>query len=710
MVGGGDGAPNNNGSSQLRELVTGSDSCDASGSGRNAVSSLADALFRGRAGYRQQVGQANGFGIDQQSGERSAVDRALNAPLPYQGFEGQGGLDVNEFLQSQSKGKEVLDESGFDGIYAAASAPQGGVHMGHHMGPVEQTGPILHAFLHNQKGMPVAMGLNVDGLNIQDKCHVRDRSTILARQLFADQGEEYIHLHLDELMRSLRIDPAALPTNGDTVQRQWDGIYEGAGTSVALEHAEGLYGARQRQNESVWAEEFSKKMTVSDAWVAEHESKANGWVQDFEKRQEEDGVQRVAGVDVDPSVSSVSAMEHTKRLADTLSAETDPKFKHSKFLQFVSKMSQGEIIVDGNEVKEVPKQSAAWASEFVPPIDHHFDQAARGADWADEFANTMGSTWANEFEHAAEQGDWTEEYLQSLEKATVFGQNGYRMSENNPFLSDMDSFTKGRTLFQQGLLSQAVLAIEAECQRNPGNAEAWKLLGTVQAENDDDIQAIAAMNRALACDPTQTDVLLSLGVSHTNEFDQKAAVGYLRQWLGTHPRYRELVQNDPGPPDSSQNLSYTIKMFKMATNRSQNDADVYAALGVLCNLARQFGDAVEAFKHALNVNPKDYSLWNKLGATLANSSRSGEALDAYRRALELKPNYMRAWTNMGISLANLGQYDESSKYYVRALTLNKDSSTVWAYLRTSLICGARDDLLGYADDNNLEALRRALPL
>ena len=43
--------------------------------------------------------------------------------------------------------------------------------------------------------------------------------------------------------------------------------------------------------------------------------------------------------------------------------------------------------------------------------------------------------------------------------------------------------------------TEAVLALEAECQRNPSNAEAWRLLGTVQAENDDDQQAIAAMNR-----------------------------------------------------------------------------------------------------------------------------------------------------------------------------------------------------------------------
>lgn len=49
----------------------------------------------------------------------------------------------------------------------------------------------------------------------------------------------------------------------------------------------------------------------------------------------------------------------------------------------------------------------------------------------------------------------------------------------------------------QGVLSEATLALEAECQRNPSNAEAWRLLGTVQAENDDDQQAIAAMNRSV---------------------------------------------------------------------------------------------------------------------------------------------------------------------------------------------------------------------
>ena len=53
---------------------------------------------------------------------------------------------------------------------------------------------------------------------------------------------------------------------------------------------------------------------------------------------------------------------------------------------------------------------------------------------------------------------------------------------------DLDSFAKGKALFASGLLSEAALALEAECARSPANVDAWRLLGTVHAENDDDQQ------------------------------------------------------------------------------------------------------------------------------------------------------------------------------------------------------------------------------
>lgn len=45
-------------------------------------------------------------------------------------------------------------------------------------------------------------------------------------------------------------------------------------------------------------------------------------------------------------------------------------------------------------------------------------------------------------------------------------------------------------MFHKGLLSEAVLALEAEVLKNPDNAEGWRLLGIAHAENDDDQQVI----------------------------------------------------------------------------------------------------------------------------------------------------------------------------------------------------------------------------
>ena len=54
-------------------------------------------------------------------------------------------------------------------------------------------------------------------------------------------------------------------------------------------------------------------------------------------------------------------------------------------------------------------------------------------------------------------------------------------------------------------------------------------------------QAIAALNRALAAEPTNAEVLLSLGVSYTNELDQGRALGFLTAWLGQQPRFRQVL-------------------------------------------------------------------------------------------------------------------------------------------------------------------------
>ena len=65
-----------------------------------------------------------------------------------------------------------------------------------------------------------------------------------------------------------------------------------------------------------------------------------------------------------------------------------------------------------------------------------------------------------------------------------------------------------------------MLCLEAEVQAHKDNAEAWRLLGHLYQENDQDDFAIIALRNAHEADPYDLDCLLSLGISSTNELAQ----------------------------------------------------------------------------------------------------------------------------------------------------------------------------------------------
>lgn len=64
----------------------------------------------------------------------------------------------------------------------------------------------------------------------------------------------------------------------------------------------------------------------------------------------------------------------------------------------------------------------------------------------------------------------------------------YVFSDMNPYVGHPNPLKEGQDLFRKGLLSEAVLALEAEVMKNPENSEGWRLLGIAHAENDDDQQ------------------------------------------------------------------------------------------------------------------------------------------------------------------------------------------------------------------------------
>jgi peroxin-5 len=412
-------------------------------------------------------------------------------------------------------------------------------------------------------------------------------------------------------------------------------------------------------------------------------------------------------------------------LRDAVSGDACDGAARNPLARMVDKVSGAP---DATRAASVSHQADEEEAASVPRLDERERVKSRAALFARQFQQLAGSDLTPE-EEADFQASLQRFNIEALEGTDLLGphansdfpavgsagrQTGdvydafpYLFDQENPFVARPITFEDAVALYDIGHLRDAVLALEALVQREPNSAVAWRWLGAVHAQNDEDKLAIASLLRAFRADPDNLDALLDLGVSFTNELAQEQALQYLQLWLSKHPKYQVLAGATAGPPTHHSVTQLFTRADEMANH---TDGQVLTVLGVLYNLSREFPNAEVAFKQALVAEPMNHSLWNKLGATQANGlgpDGSREAVQAYRKALELKPNYVRAWVNMGISYVNQNKYDIGARYYAKALSQHSGAVHIWSYLSVALSCMGRDDLAERANHQDMSLLELA---
>ncbi len=146
------------------------------------------------------------------------------------------------------------------------------------------------------------------------------------------------------------------------------------------------------------------------------------------------------------------------------------------------------------------------------------------------------------------ESNWMESGPEWLTDPLSDEQFSYDFTEENPSLDAADPLAEGKRCLEQGELGffsfylrkviqqyirmssdagdipKAILLFESACRQKPDCAEAWSLLGTSQAKNENDPGAIAALVRAVkllesssSSEASLRDVLMALAASYANE-------------------------------------------------------------------------------------------------------------------------------------------------------------------------------------------------
>jgi peroxin-5 len=274
-----------------------------------------------------------------------------------------------------------------------------------------------------------------------------------------------------------------------------------------------------------------------------------------------------------------------------------------------------------------------WNEEF-----HHTQNELEG----DQMDTNAGDTvdWQQQFQEIwskmeeskkAGEGDWASEFKdifpadlepESLEVDPVFATcEPYVFESVNAYLSHPNPYQEGLDLLRaHGSLSLVALAFEAAVQRDEHNSDAWMRLGKVQAENEKELPAIAALQRAVQEDPQNLEALMSLAVSYTNEGQTNEAFATMERWFKTkHPEIP--IPSLSKGQDMHDRLS---KAFLQAVMKDPQhvDSNLQIALGLLYYNQMDYDKTIDCFTAALSTRPDDYLLWNRLGATLSNYGKS----------------------------------------------------------------------------------------
>eukprot|EP00347_Sterkiella_histriomuscorum_P009094 403342540 len=410
--------------------------------------------------------------------------------------------------------------------------------------------------------------------------------------------------------------------------------------------------------------------------------------------------------------------ETTGNMVKVLESSDNPKHRNSKFLKFLKKLEVGYYAIDNDQlVKVADKKDAYKEMEDNRLKEESMKQQEESKEQINTNTDLFKKLWDSDKEVTDDQFDemmtkWDEEGQDEQFNNLFMKEWGKQWQQEEPEpvtvipfeannkYADQDNTLKiAKQLVEEGQSQEAVVCLQAEVTKNPENAEAWRLMGQLYQENDQDELAILAFKKAYEIDPYDLDSLLCLGVSCTNELEQQEAIKHLHSYLKYHPEYSQL----PNIQSDNLTLDEVHEAYEKAYQLNSKDSNLCLAMGVLAFIRRQFQEAITHFQNGIRENPTDHTLWNKYGAALANNTDIDQAIQVYQTALDLRPNYVRTLANIGLAMRNRFKFEESVPYFLNALVLNPQAEQVWRYLRSSFLQMNRPDLVEKANfkDANL---------
>jgi tetratricopeptide (TPR) repeat protein/2-polyprenyl-3-methyl-5-hydroxy-6-metoxy-1,4-benzoquinol methylase len=262
---------------------------------------------------------------------------------------------------------------------------------------------------------------------------------------------------------------------------------------------------------------------------------------------------------------------------------------------------------------------------------------------------------------------------------------------------------QGLTLINGNRLAEAMAHYEAVVARYPRDADAWYMLGTVNARLDLIDAAGECSRRAIELRPDFGEAHLNLGNVLLHQGRHEEALAEYGKVLALNPRHGGAYLNMGHILAALDRDDESALSYRTALGLDPSGA-AGKAIRQQAQTLLQHGRLATA-KTVLSVicdcRPDDADAWHLLSTVNGRLGNIDAAAACSRRVLAMRPDHAEAHVNLGHAYFQQGDVDTARAQYLKALDI--DPLSVAALNNLGSLCKTRDHFNTY-----LKAYRKAV--
>jgi tetratricopeptide (TPR) repeat protein len=258
-------------------------------------------------------------------------------------------------------------------------------------------------------------------------------------------------------------------------------------------------------------------------------------------------------------------------------------------------------------------------------------------------------------------------------------------------------------LLIKGQRPDAVRLLREIIGKNPGDADARLLLGSVLQEDGDRAESIAQLTEAVRLRPRSVEAQYALGEAFNAFGAHKAARGPLTRAVALDPNFAParvdlgLVLVDSGEFDAAAvHLDRALEIL----GRKPDAAYPHYLRAKVCSARNEVAKAAAHLTEAVSLRPDFAEAWSDLGDARNTLGDDSGALAAFQLAVSLAPDDAVALTRLGAKYLEQGKAHLATVHLQEAARLDPHNQSTLYSLQRAL----RED----GQEAQAEAVKRRL--